>query len=165
MTDTLPTVKDLLADEKLLRLEIAKVLGLGSWAHTWMPSESLQWQRWECDKPGCDAVYEFDPTDDKPDWDIQAYLTQRFKDCKIPDLSTDPLEVLVARLVKKMMDSGHSIFAAAKCAMSIQRTGDVPQETNEWWSESLYYWLLCTPTDQAACCLLALQRCRIGEKE
>jgi hypothetical protein len=145
MTDTLATVAELLGDEKLLRLEIAKVLTPGPWSHDWSDAQN---EATYCSK--CHAT---------------MTSGSLWGDCLCPDVLRNPLEVLVARLVKKMMGSGHSIFAAAKCAMSIQRGGDVPQETDEWWDHSLYYWLLCTPTDQAACCLLALQRCRIGEKE
>jgi len=132
-----PTIQALLTDEKLLRLEIAKVLTPGPWEH-------------EYDRDGrCRKCGWLKPVPLSIDESGEG-LTDT--ECPIPKLPIDPMEVLVGRLVKKLfatfnnqtMGSGFRLGNAIEKMVELSG-GD----------EQFSWWLTVTPTVQAVCCLMS----------
>jgi hypothetical protein len=133
MTDK-PTTTTLLADENLLRLTIARVLNPGPWEH------KREWFKLFSGISSCSKCKK------------EYHYTQNV--CSVPDLPTDPMEVLADRLVKKCTPTDmvmSALFSAAH-AVSPMREG----VWHIWW---IFH---ATPAEQAICLLVALGEAEVG---
>lgn len=150
-------IKDLLCNEqakqdwpKICRLA-GEVLEPGPWKHRMLRSWMWTYKNGVHDlhvepTPACEKCGE--------EWAYPGFKTG----CTVPDPNTDPMPVIVERLVK--MCDNQTVLRRA-CVQYTQNSGweseytPNPELIAEWFS-----WT-ATPAQQAACCLLALMPGRI----
>lgn len=148
--NNIPTIKELLADVKRLRLAAGEVLNPGTWGHRWMncaPSAP------RCLKCG----------DRKPMGIITESATSG---CSVPDPAEGPLEVVAERLVKlfaKPNLDGLKLWDAITYVWSEIHDGSTIDDGQQL-SDLMWFILWATPTERIVCCLLALGKARIDEQ-
>lgn len=133
MTDTLPTVKELLADHELLLRTAAEVLCEKPWHHTLIRGRTVFVKCPRCGQDAKDGECPVPPAIVRDDYQADA------SDADIAE-----------RLVKKCLQE--KVFFAAIVVLEI--LSPAPHTTIE-------RWVRATLAEHIACCLVALQKAKV----
>lgn len=147
--------KILLRDEQanqdwpLLRLEAAKVLTPGPWKHDLTELRSGDYDNQVEDRicVKCRA---------------SEFKNQTDNSCAVPELSTDPMEILAERLVKKVAREGLArLDGSLWKAIGMVHIGEFKDREEPW----MWFSLDATPIERAVCALFAIQGGKPFENE
>ena len=162
MTDK-PTTSALLADEQakqdylLLRLTIARVLAPRPWQHSWRIDETNIVGGGDTQNYICDVCGKRERARHR------ANLSSMYVGyCESPRKSTDPMEVLADRLVKKFANPS---LEGLKLWKAISQVYDRLENHGAWGTENedlMWFILWATAAERCVCCLVALDEVEVG---